>query len=341
MCGICGLLNLKLEPLSDRQRIEPMSARSEHRGPDSHGRFELPYVALDIRRLSIIDLETGAQPLSNETGEVTLVFNGEIYNYRELRRPLLESGHCFKTQSDGEVIVHLYEELGPDFVRELNGMFALALWDDRRRRLVLARDRAGEKPLFYWVGNHTLIFASEIKSLLACPEIGRGLDRTALSQYFFYGYFPSPRTVFAEIRKLPAAHRMVIEAGEIQLEAYWRLQDHLLPPGKPPVTSAQEECLVEELAGKLRDACVSRLVSDVPLGVFLSGGIDSSMLVAIMSELTPGNVNSFSVAFEEKSFNESSYADFVARHFRTQHHVITADEPGLREALYAPGGPPG
>jgi asparagine synthase (glutamine-hydrolysing) len=231
------------------------------------------------------------------------------------------------------VIVHLYEELGPDFVSELNGMFALALWDDRRKQLTLARDRAGEKPLFYWHRDNTLVFASEIKSLLAYPAIGREIDRTALAQYFLHGYFPSPRSVFAEIRKLPAAHRMVIRDGKVQIDAYWRLQDHLLPPGKPRVTARQEEHLVDELSQKLHEACVSRLVSDVPLGVFLSGGIDSSTLVAMMSQLTPGNVNSFSVAFEEKSFNEEPYADYVARHFHTQHHVTTANEPSLREAL--------
>jgi asparagine synthase (glutamine-hydrolysing) len=333
MCGICGLLNLKLEPVAGLETLDQMSAKLEHRGPDSHGKFELPHVALAIRRLSIIDLQTGDQPLSNETGDVTLVFNGEIYNYREIRCQLLERRHAFKTHSDGEVIVHLYEEQGPDFVRELNGMFALALWDDRRKQLILARDRAGEKPLFYWHRDHTLVFASEIKSLLAYPAIGRSLDNVALTQYFLCGYFPSPRTVFAEIRKLPAAHQMVIQGGKIRIEPYWRLQEHLLPAGQPKVTVEKEKQLVEGLSEKLHEACVSRLVSDVPLGVFLSGGIDSSTLVAMMSELTPGNVSSFSVAFEEKSFNEEPYADFVARHFHTRHYVTTADEPSLREAL--------
>ena len=333
MCGICGILNLKLDSAAVGERIGPMSATIEHRGPDSHGTFELPYVALAIRRLSIIDLETGDQPLSNETGDVTLVFNGEIYNYRELRQELLARGHKFKTRSDGEVIVHLYEERGPDFVRDLNGMFALALWDDRRKRLVLARDRAGEKPLFYWLRENTLVFGSEIKALLAHPAVGRTLDHTALTQYFLYGYFPSPRTVFAEIQKLPAAHRMVIEGGKAHIDAYWRLQDHLLPPGKPRLSPAGEKQLTEELSKKLYEACVSRLVSDVPLGVFLSGGLDSSTLVAMMSELTPGNVNSFSVAFEDETFNEEPYADFVARHFRTQHHVVVASERNMREAL--------
>ena len=310
-----------------------MSARIEHRGPDSHGKFELPHLALAIRRLSIIDLQTGNQPLSNEAGDVTLVFNGEIYNYRELREQLLARGHNFKTHSDGEVIAHLYEEQGPDFVRELNGMFAIALWDERAKRLVLARDRAGEKPLYYWRGDRTLVFGSEIKALFEYPGLSREIDSEALAQYFFYGYFPAPRSVYAGIKKLPAAHFMVVERGEIRIESYWRLQDHLRPPGRARVSPREEAGLVEELRGRLREAAISRLVSDVPLGVFLSGGVDSSTLVATMSELTPGNVNTFSVAFPQKSFNEEPYANLVARHFRTRHHVLTADDPTLREAL--------
>ena len=333
MCGICGILNLQLEPLAHGDRIDRMSARLWHRGPDSSGTFQLPHVALAIRRLSIIDLETGNQPLSNESGEITLVFNGEIYNYRELRRELMERGHHFRTQSDGEVIVHMYEEKGPDCLRELNGMFAIALWDNRARRLLLARDRAGEKPLYYWRDGQTLVFASEIKSLFEYPGIGRALDLTALTQYFFYGYFPSPRSAFAEIKKLPAAHRIVVEGGNLHIDAYWRPQDYLRTPGLPPVTPREERDLVEELAARLRSAAESRLVSDVPLGVFLSGGVDSSTLVAIMSELTPGNVNTFSVNFPEKSFNEGAYSTLVADLFRTQHHVLTADKPSMQEAL--------
>lgn len=333
MCGICGIFNLALEPVAHRERIDAMSERIVHRGPDSHGKFELPHLALAIRRLSIIDLATGDQPLSNEAGDVTLVFNGEIYNYRELRGPLLERGHKFKTQSDGEIVAHLYEERGPDFVRELNGMFAIALWDERAKRLVLARDRAGEKPLYYWRGNNTLVFGSEIKALFEYPGLSREIDREALAQYFFYGYFPAPRSVYAEIKKLPAAHTLVAERGEIRIDCYWRLQEHLRPPGGPRVSARDEAELVEELRTRLREAAISRLVSDVPLGVFLSGGVDSSTLVATMSDLTPGNVNTFSVAFPEKSFNEEPYANLVARHFGTRHHVLAADEKNLREAL--------
>jgi len=334
MCGICGILNLALEPEAYRDRIDCMSARLAHRGPDSHGKFELPYLALAIRRLSIIDLETGDQPLSNETNDVTLVFNGEIYNYRELRQGLIERGHHFKTHSDGEVIVHLYEEMGPNLVRELNGMFAIALWDERGKRLVLARDRAGEKPLYYWQDGRTLVFGSEIKALLQYPGISRQLDPNAVAQYFLYGYFPTPRSVFKDIRKLPAAHTLIAEDGRIRTECFWRLQDYLRQPGQPHFTDQDERAAVDELRAKLREAAVSRLVSDVPLGVFLSGGVDSSTLVALMSELTPGNVNTFSVAFPQKSFNEESYAEFVARHFRTRHHVVRADEASMRQALH-------
>ena len=333
MCGICGILNLQPRPLEHGDRIDPMAARIFHRGPDSGGKFQLPHVALAIRRLSIIDLETGDQPLANESGDVTLVFNGEIYNYRELCKGLLDRGHHFKTHSDGEAIVHLYEEQGPDCLCELNGMFAIALWDNRAQRLLLARDRAGEKPLYYWRDGQTLVFGSEIKSLLEYPGISRAIDPTALTHYFFYGHFPSPNSVYAEIKKLPAAHRMVVEGGNLQIDAYWRPQEYLRPPDAPPVTAHEERELVEELAVRLRQAAESRLVSDVPLGVFLSGGVDSSTIVAIMSELSPGNVNSFSVNFPEKTFNEEPYSTLVAKRFHTQHHVLNADKPTMEQAL--------
>jgi asparagine synthase (glutamine-hydrolysing) len=333
MCGICGIYNLDLEPLKSPGIIDRMSAQIKHRGPDSEGKFLRPHLALAFRRLSIIDLETGDQPLSNETGEISLVFNGEIYNYRELRKGLLKRGHQFKTQSDGEVIAHLYEEKGADFVNGLNGMFAIALWDERANRLVLARDRAGEKPLYYWLQDSTLVFGSEIKTILQYPGVSRRLDPEALSQYFFYGYFPTPRSVFDEIKKLPAAHLMVVENQETHIKCYWRMQDYLRAPDRGRMTWKQELQACEELREKLRDASVSRLVSDVPLGVFLSGGLDSSTLVATMSELSPGNVNSFSVSFPQRTFDEGEYAEYVARHFNTRHHVLTADDQTMRGAL--------
>jgi asparagine synthase (glutamine-hydrolysing) len=333
MCGICGIFNLRHQPLAHGDRIDAMAQTLYLRGPDSGGKFQLPHIALAIRRLSIIDLETGNQPLSNEAGDITLVFNGEIYNYRELCKGLLDRGHRFKTHSDGEAIIHLYEEKGPACLRDLNGMFAIALWDHRNKRLLLARDRAGEKPLYYWRDGQTLVFGSEIKSLLEYPGISREVDPVALSHYFFYGYFPSPNSVYAGIKKLPAAHYMVVENGGIQIDTYWRPQDYLRSPDAPPVTAREERELVEELALRMRQAAESRLVSDVPLGVFLSGGIDSSVIVAIMSELSPGNVNSFSVNFPEKTFNEEPYSTLVAKRFRTQHHVLTADKPAMFQAL--------
>ncbi len=335
MCGICGILNLNLDPVARPDRIGSMTERLTHRGPDSEGRFLSPYLALGIRRLKIIDLETGDQPLRNETGAVTLIYNGEIYNFRELRQQLLERGHQFRTHSDGEVIAHLYEEKGSDCLEDLNGMFAIALWDEPRRRLLLARDRAGEKPLYYWQGGATLVFASEIKSLLEYPDVPRQPDFGAWTQYFFHGYIPAPRSAFRDIRKLPAAHRLLVENGRISIEPYWRLADHLRPPHARAIDRRDEEAIVIELRERIRQAATSRLVSDVPLGVFLSGGVDSSTLVALMSELAPGQVNSFSVSFAEPSFSEQPYSSQVARLFRTRHHTLDADTKNLREALDA------
>jgi asparagine synthase (glutamine-hydrolysing) len=335
MCGICGILNTRLNPLLRTSDIDRMSERLVHRGPDSHGKMERPFVALAIRRLSIIDLKTGDQPLTNEAGDVTLVYNGEIYNFRDLRRKLESNGHRFRSHSDGEVIAHLYEEHGPKFTEALNGMFAIAVWDEKRKRLVLARDRAGEKPLYYWLQNGLLVFASEIKSLLECPDVGRSLDLDAVQQYLFYGYVPSPRSIFREIKRLPAGHRMVVEGGKIYIEPYWSLKDYLRSPGTVSRLRSEQPDLVRELRARLRQAAVSRLISDVPLGVFLSGGVDSSAIAALMSELAPGQVNTFSVAFAAESFNEEPYAALVARRLQTRHHVFRADAASLFDGLQA------
>ncbi len=335
MCGICGIYNLAQDPLKDGVAIERMSRRLEHRGPDSAGFLKLPYLALAIRRLSIIDLESGDQPLANESGNIKLVFNGEIYNYRELTSSLGERGHRFRTRSDGEVIAHLYEEVGLEFATQLNGMFAIALWDAGTRRLVLARDRAGEKPLYYWLQGNTLVFASEIKALLEFPDISRRLDSEAAAQFFLYGYFPESKSAFQEIRKLPAAHLLVAEKGQVSLSRYWDLRKYLRPPGLPRPARREVLQLTEELRTRIREASISRLVSDVPLGVFLSGGVDSSTVVANMSELSPGNVSTFALAFQEKSFNEEPFASFVARHFQTRHHVLSADFESLKEGFDA------
>ncbi|MGH9405108.1 MAG: asparagine synthase (glutamine-hydrolyzing) [Terriglobia bacterium] len=331
LCGICGIFNASFRPEESIEAIDRMSARLVHRGPDSQGKFERPGLALAVRRLSIIDLEHGDQPLSNEAGDVTVIFNGEIYNHRELRQRL--RGHQLRTQSDGEVIAHLYEERQENFVDELNGMFAIALWDEARRQLVLARDRAGEKPLYYWRCGETLVFASEIKAILDYPGVSREIDRDAVLQYLFYGYVPAPRSIFAGIRKLPAGSRMIVDSAGARLEPYWQLKNFLRPRCAAAYRRPDEDGVVDELRRRLREAAVSRLVSDVPLGVFLSGGVDSSTLVALMSELAPGQVNTFSVSFSQKAFNEERYARLVARRFRTRHHVLETDEAALLEGL--------
>lgn len=337
MCGICGIFNTALAPLDHREAITGMSESLAHRGPDSEGTFEKPYLAFAVRRLSIIDLQTGNQPLSNESGDVTLIYNGEIYNYHELRKDLIDRGHRFKTHSDGEVIAHLYEELGEGCLAKLNGMFALALWDEARQRLLLARDRAGEKPLYFWQRGNTLVFASEIKALLKFPEVGRAIDPAAVAQYMYYGYVPAPRSIFSEIRKLSSGCRMVVQYGGARIDPYWQFKDFLRAPGARGVSRRESESYVAPLRSRLREAAISRLVSDVPLGVFLSGGLDSSTLVALMSDLAPGQVTTFSVTFAERSYNEQVYSTLVARRFRTRHHVLRADTPALIEGLQALG----
>lgn len=326
------MFNTALAPLEHRSAIGPMSVSLAHRGPDSDGLFEQPYLALAVRRLSIIDLETGDQPLSNESGDITLVYNGEIYNYRELRKDLLERGHQFKTRSDGEVIAHLYEDLGENFLRELSGMFAIALWDETRKKLLLARDRAGEKPLYYWRRGDTFVFGSEIKALLKHPAVGRETDPEAIKQYMFYGYVPAPRSIFSGIRKLPAGCRLTIQNGADHIEPYWQLKDFQRAPGAPRNDFGS---VVAPLRSRLREAALSRLVSDVPLGVFLSGGVDSSTLVALMSDLAPGQVTTFSVVFTDRSYNEEPYSTLVARRFRTRHHMLRADSAALLRGLQA------
>jgi asparagine synthase (glutamine-hydrolysing) len=318
MCGICGIVE-RGGPV-DTEALARMTAAIRHRGPDDDG-FHVtsddagPGVGLGFRRLSIIDVEGGHQPLSNEDRTVWIVFNGEIYNFRALRADLERRGHRFATNTDTEVIVHLYEELGPRCVEQLNGMFALAIWDDRNRRLVLARDRFGKKPLYYAeTPGGGLLFGSELKALREHPQCPRELDDESLSQYLALEYVPSPRSILRGVRKVPAAHVLTWQEGAIATERYWDL-----PFGDPHDESDEE--LVEEFRRLFRGAVERRLMSDVPLGAFLSGGIDSSAVVAMMAELLPrGNVKTFSIGFTERSFDESSHARLVADRFGTDHH---------------------
>ena len=334
MCGILGMLNADGREM-DRDRLLAMAATLAHRGPDGEGAYVDGPAALAHRRLSIIDLGGGGQPMSNEDGTVWIVFNGEIYNFPALRRELEDRGHRFRTRSDTEVIVHAYEEYGEDCVKKLRGMFAFGIWDARRQRWFLARDRLGKKPLYYYHDGRRFVFASEIKAILRDRSVPREIDPTALRDYFTYGYIPFPKTIFRSIRKLPPAHRMRVArpaeaSGRVDLrtEAYWDLE-------YAPDRTLSETDWIEGLREKLLEAVRVRLLSDVPLGAFLSGGIDSSAVVAMMSRLMDQPVKTFSIGFEESDFSELEYARRVAERFGTQHHetIVRPDAIALLPKL--------
>jgi len=300
-----------------------------HRGPDSDGFFVNRNVGLAMRRLAIIDLESGDQPIANENETVWVVFNGEIYNFPDLRRNLESKGHAFKTNTDTESIVHLYEEYGLECVNHLRGMFAFALWDVHAQRLMLARDRGGQKPLYYAEHDGGLIFGSEIKCLLEYPNFPRIVDLEAIDHYLTLQYVPDPWTGFKHIRKLPPAHTLTLQEGNISLQRYWDL------PYIPKLTNS-EDALIEELRSKLREAVQIRMISDVPLGAHLSGGIDSSLIVALMAEHASRPVKTFSIGFEEEKFSELEYARAVAEQYGTDHHefmVNYGDVPSTIEKI--------
>ncbi|HEY3070451.1 MAG TPA: asparagine synthase (glutamine-hydrolyzing) [Gaiellaceae bacterium] len=319
MCGICGLVSLDGSAV-DATPLGAMNEALRHRGPDSEGSLVDGPVALAARRLSIIDLERGDQPIGNEDGSVQVVQNGEIYNYRELRAGLERSGHRFSTQSDTEVLVHLYEDLGPSFVRELRGMFAIALWDSSRRRLVLARDRFGIKPLYYRSERGLLSFASELKAL------PRGeVDLDALEAFLAFNSIPAPLSVWRGTRKLPAGHLLVWEGrGEPTLERFARPA----PVAAEEVRSGEESELAEELRARLRDSVRAHLVADVPVGVLLSGGVDSGALAALAALESSERVQTFSIGFEEGSFDELADARKVAERYETDHHELVLRPDG-------------
>ncbi|HKG17620.1 MAG TPA: asparagine synthase (glutamine-hydrolyzing), partial [Solirubrobacteraceae bacterium] len=318
MCGICGLLSLDGRSPVDRDALEAMSAALAHRGPDSHGRHVDGPVGIAARRLSIIDLPGGDQPVASEDGGVHLVQNGEIYNYRELRRRLEDAGHRFASRGDTEVLVHLYEERGPRFVDDLRGMFAIALWDGRRGRLVLARDRFGIKPLFYAFAGERMAFASELKALMALPDLPREVDPDAVQAFLAFNSIPAPHTIFRHARKLGAGQLLVWEGGESSIERYCRPA----PVDAGDVRDGTTAQLAEELRSRLRDSVRAHLVSDVPVGVLLSGGIDSSLLAALAAQESGEPLRTFSIGFEERSFNELQRARQVARRYGTDHHEL-------------------
>jgi len=325
VCGIAGMVGRRGEDV-DAGVVRRMCQTIVHRGPDDEGIYARGPVGLGMRRLSIIDLSGGRQPIHNEDQTVWVVFNGEIYNFPELRRELEQRNHTFYTHSDTEVIVHLYEEMGADCVKKLRGMFAIALYDERKGSLLLARDRLGKKPLHYVLDEGQLYFGSELKTILAVrPDLAE-VDPEGLLQYFYFGYIPDSRTAFKDIRKLPAGHLMEFRAGEIKVRQYWELPEY----GTHPAIS-EEECL-EELERRLLEAVSIRLISDVPLGALLSGGVDSSIIVALMARASTKPVQTFSISFREEHFNESEYARQVAERFGADHHELILN-PDLEETL--------
>jgi asparagine synthase (glutamine-hydrolysing) len=324
VCGIAG--KVSLDGAVDSWLLERMCEVIEHRGPDSRGTFREVGVGLGVQRLAIIDLETGDQPIFNEDESIVVLQNGEIYNYRELRRELEARGHRFSTQSDTEVIVHLYEDHGDACVERLRGMFAFAIWDRRRRRLLLGRDRVGKKPLFYAVRNGSFWFASEAKSILQDPDVPRDVDLDAIDSFLQFQYVPHPKSAFAALRKLPPAHLLSWEEGRIETRRYWKLSY------SPDDRYASEEEMHERIRSELLQATRLRLRSDVPLGAFLSGGVDSSAVVAAMTRVSSMPVKTFSIGFDVESFDETAYAQEIAELFSTEHHEFRV-EPQAMEIL--------
>ncbi|MBL8191716.1 MAG: asparagine synthase (glutamine-hydrolyzing) [Acidobacteria bacterium] len=301
-----------------------------HRGPDDAGYYVEGGVAIGMRRLSIIDIASGHQPISNEDGSVWIVFNGEIYNFAELRADLIARGHQFKTHSDTETIVHLYEEEGERCVERLRGMFGFAIWDRRENKLFLARDRAGKKPVHYTMVGETLVFGSEIKSLLQFPGVERRANVEAISDYLSFGYVPDPQTAFRGIHKLPPGHTMTFRDGRVTTRQYWNFQFD-----QTEQSPREERFYVERLRELIAESVRIRLVSEVPLGAFLSGGVDSSTVVAMMARAMDQPVKTFSIGFSEASFDELNYARLTAERYRTDHHefIVTPDVCRLVEEI--------
>jgi asparagine synthase (glutamine-hydrolysing) len=312
MCGIAGFIDVECSRDNAERLIDRMCQVIRHRGPDDQGVWVGDGAAMGMRRLSIIDLAGGHQPIFNEDQSILVILNGEIYNYRELQKDLQEHGHRFHTNSDTEAIVHAYEEYGDDCVKHLRGMFTLAIWDRNRQRLLAARDRFGKKPLNYYWDGQRLIFGSEIKSILEAG-IPREVNQIALDEFLVYRCVPAPNTLFKGVMKLPPAHILVYENGQISTKCYWELPFR-------PTCQDDEATAIERIRALLKEAVEVRLMSEVPLGAFLSGGIDSSIVVGLMSSMMSQPVKTFSIGFEEDDFSELPYARQVAQHFGTDHH---------------------
>ena len=333
MCGLAGIFHTRGKQDVDRDSLARMTDSLAHRGPDGRGIHVGPGIGLGHRRLAIIDVGGGQQPLYNEDGQVVVVFNGEIYNFKELVVTLEAAGHVFRTHSDTEVIVHAWEQWGPDSVKRFRGMFAFALWDENAQTLFIARDHLGKKPLYYGLlPDGTLIFGSELKSLLVYPGLSRDFDPLAIEEFFAYGYIPEPRSIYRAIHKLPPAHSLVWRRGKdaARIEPFWDLSF-------PEAQIADMEDAKDDLIARLREATRLRLVSDVPLGAFLSGGVDSSAVVAMMAGLMDTPVKTFSITFADPAHDESAYARRVAERYHTDHTAreVKPDDFALMDRLAA------
>lgn len=332
MCGIAGIFDTRERRTIDRSLLERMTTALAHRGPDGAGFHVAPGVGLGHRRLAIIDLAGGYQPMFNEDESVAIVFNGEIYNFHELARELTDRGHRFRTHCDTEVIVHAWEEWGEACTERLRGMFAFAIYDERQQTLFVARDRLGEKPLYYtMLDDGTFFFASELKGLLVNPAIRRSLDPRAVDDYFAYGYVPDPDSIYRNIKKLPAAHCLRLVRGRadhVRPQPYWDVRF-------APRANVTEESAGEELIALLRDSVKGQTIADVPLGAFLSGGVDSSGVVAMMAGVAPDQVNTFSISFGERDHDESPYATAMATRYNTKHrsHEVNPESFDLVDRL--------
>ncbi|MBP7055348.1 MAG: asparagine synthase (glutamine-hydrolyzing) [Candidatus Omnitrophica bacterium] len=327
MCGICGIIDAKGAFVS-QEKIRLMADAMAHRGPDDSGFYlspsSSPRAGLGHRRLSIIDLSShGHQPMENEDGSLRIVLNGEIYNYCELRSELESKGHLFRSHTDTETVIHLYEEYGEDCVKFMRGMFAFAIWDENKKILFAARDRVGKKPFLYFNGSNVFIFASEFKSLCASGAVSAGINPISLNYYMALGYVPSPMTIYKDILKLPPAHSLILKAGKVSIKRYWELD-------YSKKIEISEEDAASEVIRLLREAVNIRLRSDVPLGAFLSGGIDSSAIVAMMSRESGSRIKTFSIGFEDKAFNELCYARAIASRFSTEHNEFIVKPDALK-----------
>lgn len=326
MCGICGIVGSNRDSDTTKRLVEVMVRTMIHRGPDDEGLYIDASAALAIRRLSVIDVNLGHQPFFSEDGSVVAVCNGELYNYRELKAGLKKNGHSFHSNSDAEILPHIYEEYGADLLGYINGMFGLAIWDRKNKSLLLARDRMGEKPIYWTHQNRMLIFASELKAILAYPTISSLVDTSSLAKYLLHEYVPAPDTIMKNIRKLEAGTCLCFRENRVAIERYW----------KPKFTEVKIDFndAVSQLRMRIEKSIGQRLVSDVPLGVFLSGGLDSSALCYFMSRIMdPSKINTYSIAFDEKSFDESSFAKEVARHLGTAHNEKKVTPKELLESL--------